>query len=209
MKRTFLVVAVACIACGAHREMRALDDVTTTTSAVIRPARVATVETPVVEDEALASRPTPVAAPTNAPDDVGIASTVERTSDAAVARADLALRYVRDVRVRDFAQLVRDRNHDAKTGLSFIVVSPDVAQPPTSLQALSAQSQIDFDRAYVNMELSAINQELGMLDELTPRAATPELRKRLMDLRPQLADLYTRAYELQQILVNAPFTAPR
>ncbi len=206
MKRSYFVLAIACSACGAHREMRGLDDVTTT-SAVIRPAPVTTVEAPIVEDQTAATMPTPL--PASATDDVAIAAAVERTSDAAVQRADLALRYVRDNRVRDFTQLVRDRNHDAKTGLSFIVSSPDVAQPPAALSALAAQSQIDFDRAYVDMELRAINEELSMLDEITPQAKTPELRKRLMDLRPQLADLYARAYELQQVLVTAPFTPPR
>jgi predicted outer membrane protein len=206
MNRTYLVLAIACSACSAHREMRGLDDVTTT-SAVIRPAPPTTVEAPIAEDQTASSMPTPIAASTT--DDVAIAGAVERTSDAAVQRADLALRYVRDNRVRDFAQLVRDRNHDAKTGLSFIVASPDVAQPPAALSALAAQSQIDFDRAYVDMELRATNEELSMLDEVTPRATTPELRKRLMDLRPQLADLYARAYELQQVLVTAPFTPPR
>jgi predicted outer membrane protein len=121
--------------------------------------------------------------------DAGIAAAVEAYDDAAVSRATVAIGRAKDSRVRDYARLVRDRHHDAK-----------LATPPTTLGENEDQSQLDFDRAYVAAEVREQSALLQMLDASTPEAKTVELRKRLVDLRPQVADLWVRAFELQQIL---------
>ncbi len=204
MKRSILAVAVFSSACATHAQTRALDDVTTT-SAVIHTTPKATVEAPAITDGFVGSSelPTPVA-PQSALDDVRIALDVGRASDAATRRADLALRYARDTRVRDFAQLLRDRAREAKLQMSLISVTPDASDPPTSVQNLAGQSQVDFDRAYVALETRTLGGLIGMIDELTPAATASSLRQRLLALRPQLVDLWTRADELQQTLLNAP-----
>jgi predicted outer membrane protein len=188
------VFVLVCVSC-AHSHAPGLDAVTTT-AAVIRaeePAHVATVES--TADVASAA---PLPAINADTDDVRIVTIVHDASDAAVSRADYALGHARDGRVRDFAQLVRDRHHEAALGLSLVVITSSKTEDPP--QAM----QVDFDRAYVDVELRATSRVLDMLDRFTPEATTLELRKRLMDLRPRMADLYTRAFELQQALVTAP-----
>ena len=172
---------------------------TTTTSATIRDTRgVTTLEAQVPNDESASSIPT--ALPSNAPDDTRIAAAVEAYDDAAVARATFAMDRAKDSRVRDYAQLVRDRHHEAKMRLSSLAVVPYVAVPPTSLQQAVGPSQLGFDREYVDVETREQSALLQLLDHATPETKTAELRKRLVDLRPQVADLWVRGFELQQIL---------
>jgi len=204
MKRSIFVAAILCVACGAHRQARGLDDVTTTSAVIRAQAPTATLEAPAILD--VYEGPTAIATPitSSTMDDVRIALDVGHATSATESRAELALRYVADGRVRDFAQLVHDRAHEAKLQMSLVSVMPDAAEPPASLQKLAGQSQVDFDRGYVALETRALGQLIQRIDALAPQATASELRRRLLDLRPQLVDLWTRADDLQQTLVNAP-----
>ncbi len=205
MKRSILVAAILCVACGAHRQARGLDDVTTTSAVIRTQTTPATLEAPAIADGW--AGPTEVASPLANPatlDDVRIALDVGHATSAAESRSELALRYVADNRVRDFAQLVHDRAHEAKLQMSLVSVAPDAAEPPAALQKLAGQSQVGFDRAYVALETRVLGQLIQRIDELTPQATGSDLRRKLLDLRPQLVDLWIRADELQETLVNAP-----
>lgn len=206
MKRSIFVAAVLLVGCGAHRQARGLDDVTTTSAVIRTQTAPATLEAPPIADGWVG--PTEVASPTMATaavlDDVRIALDVGHATSAAESRSELALRYVADNRVRDFAQLVHDRAHEAKLQMSLVSVMPDAAEPPATLHKLAGQSQVDFDRAYVALETRALGQLIQRIDELAPQATGADLRRRLLDLRPQLVDLWIRADELQETLVNAP-----
>lgn len=197
MMRSIFVAAVLCAACT-HQSQVPLDAVTTT-SATIRPDRgTTTLEANMPNDEAVASMPSRLVP--NAQDDARIAAAVEAYDDAAVARAKYALGRVKDSRVHDYAQLVHDRHRDNKLALSSLNAVPDTTPPPTDLQDAHAQPGLDFDRVYVETEAREQSALLQLLDHTTPETRTLSLRKRLMDLRPQVADLWVRAYELQQIL---------
>ena len=197
MLRSIFVAAVLCAACT-HQSQIPLDAVTTT-SATIRPDRgPSTLETGVTNDEAVASMPSQISQATQ--DDARIAAAVEAYDDAAVARAKYALDRVTDSRVRDYAQLVRDRHRDTKLRLSSLHATPDTTPPPEGLQDAHARPGLDFDRVYVETEAREQSALLQLLDSTTPETRTVELRQRLMDLRPQIADLWVRAYELDQIL---------
>ena len=197
MQRSFFVAAALCVACTHQQQMHGLE--TTTTSATIRDTHgAATLEAQLPSDESVSSAP--AALPSNSPDDARIAAAVEAYDDAAVARASFAMDRAKDSRVRDYAQLVRDRHHDAKMRLSNLTVTPGGAAPPASLQQAVGPSQLDFDREYVTVETREQNALLQLIDHATPETKTVELRKRLVDLRPQIADLWVRGFELEQIL---------
>ena len=197
MMRSIIVACVLSAACT-HQHQFPLDAVTTT-SATIRPDRgPTTLEANVPNDEAVASMPSQLAP--SAQDDARIAAAVEAYDDAAVSRADYALGRAKDSRVRDYAQLVHDRHREAKLQLSSMRVTPDTTPPPTALIDAHAQPGLDFDRVYVATEAREQSALLQLLDHSTPETRTLDLRKRLMDLRPQVADLWVRAYELEQIL---------
>jgi predicted outer membrane protein len=171
----------------------------TTTSATIRADRgPTTLEANVPNDETVASMPSQLTP--SAQGDARIAAAVEAYDDAAVARARYALGRAKDSRVRDYAQLVYDRHHEAKQRLSSLYASPGSAEPPTELADAHGQAGLDFDRVYVETEAREQSALLQLLDHTTPETRTTEMRQRLTDLRPQVADLWVRGYELQQIL---------
>jgi hypothetical protein len=197
MMRSIFVASVLCVACTHHQQIPL--DAVTTTSATITPDRGArTLETNVPEDQTVASMPSPL--PSYAQDDARIAAAVAAYDDAAVARAKFAMGRAKDSRVHDYAQLVYDRHHEAKMRLSNSNAVPDTVEPPAGLVDAHAQVGLDFDRDYVETESRAQSELLQLLDHTTPETKTLELRKRLMDLRPQVADLWLRGYELQMIL---------
>lgn len=203
MIRSIFVAAVLCAACTHHQNQIPLDAVTTT-SATIRADRApTTLEANVAtEDESLARAPGQIAPASQ--DDARIAAAVEAYDDAAVSRAKFAMGRATDSRVKDFAQLVLDRHKDAKAKLSSLHASPGSAEPSTELADAHGQPGVDFDRVYVETEAREQSALLQLLDHSTPETKTIELRKRLMDFRPQVADLWVRAYELDAILANGP-----
>jgi putative membrane protein len=197
MMRSIFVAAVLCAACTHQSQVPGLD--VTTTSATIRPDRgPTTLEPNATNDDAVASAPSRISPATQ--DDARIAAAVEAYDDAAVARAKFAMGRATDPRVRDYAQLVLERHHEAKMRLSSLVASPTVAEPPTALADAHGQTGLDFDRVYVETEAREQSALLQLLDSSTPETRTATLRTRLMDLRPQVADLWVRGYELEQIL---------
>ena len=203
MMRSIFVAAVLCVACTHHQQVPL--DAVTTTSATIRTDRGATaLEANATNDQNVASTPSQV--PSNATDDARIAAAVEAYDDAAIARAKFALGRSKNSRVHDFAQLVYERHHEAKMRLTSLNATSDVAQPLTALHEALGPSQLDFDRVYCTTERNEESALLQLLDHATPETRTVELRARLMDLRPQVADLWVRADELAQILAsnNAP-----
>jgi predicted outer membrane protein len=197
MMRSIFVAAVLCAACT-HQKQVPLDAVTTTSATIRTDRGPSTLEPGRANDEAVASMPSQV--PSSAQDDARIAAAVEAYDDAAVARAKFAMGRAKDSRVKDYAQLVYDRHHEAKMRLSSLHTSPATAEPPTELAEAHAQPGIDFDRVYVETEAREQSALLQLLDSTTPETKTVEMRQRLMDLRPQVADLWVRGYELAQIL---------
>jgi predicted outer membrane protein len=197
MMRSIFVATVLCAACTHHQQIPL--DAVTTTSATIRPERGATtLEANVTNDESVAAMPSQL--PQTTQDDARISAAVQAYDDAAVARAKYAMGRATDSRVRDYAQLVYDRHHEAKMRLSTLHASTGVAEPPAALEDAHGRPGLDFDRVYVETEAREQSALLQLLDHTTPETRTIELRKRLMDLRPQVADLWVRGYELQQIL---------
>ena len=197
MMRSIFVAAVLCAACT-HQKQVPLDSVTTTSATIRRDRGPTTLEANATTDEAVASMPSQL--PSNAQDDSHIAAAVEAYDDAAVTRAKFALGRAKDSRVRDYAQLVYDRHHEAKMRLSSLHALPGTAEFPVELADAHGQPGVDFDRVYVETEAREQSALLQLLDHTTPEARTTELRQRLMDLRPQVADLWVRGYELEQIL---------
>jgi predicted outer membrane protein len=197
MMRSIFVAAVLCAACSHQRQVPL--DAVSTTSATIRTDRGATTLEPrATNDDSVASMPSRVSAA--AQDDARITAAIEAYDDAAVARATLAIGGATNTRVRDFAQLVYDRHREARMRLSGFHAPPNVAAPPTALVDARAQMGLDFDRVYVGTEAREQSALLQLIDSTTPEARTVELRMQLMDLRAQIADLWVRAYELEQIL---------
>ncbi len=197
MTRSIFVAAVLCAACT-HQRQIPLDAVTTTSATIHADRGTATLEPSATNDDSVASMPSRLSPA--AQDDARITAAVEAYDDAAVSRAKLAIGGATDTRVRDFAQLVYDRHRDARMRLSGFHASPNVADPPTALVTARVEAGLDFDRVYVATEAREQSALLQLLDSTTPEARTVELRQRLMDLRAQVADLWVRAYELEQIL---------
>jgi predicted outer membrane protein len=196
--RVLVIVLGLCGACAAHRQTVGLD-VTTTAATVPGPSTSRVFESAAAAYEAeSASRPTEL--PSAAPTDAQMAARVHAAYSAMIDHASLARTRAKDGRVRDFAHLVYDRMHEADLRLALVHVAP---APPAStgwLDRVAAQSQIDFDTAYLEVQLGETQDLLQMADAIIPATRDAALARQLMELRPKLDDLYVRAFDLEQAI---------
>lgn len=200
MRRGILLLAVLTAAC-AHRELRALDGVTTT--AAIYDGSRARASRVDLEDALEASpdveaRPSPL--PKATPDDARIAAYFEQAAGAAAWRADHAAAHAKNPNVVALARSVHESMREARLALDRLVPAPEVAPEDQELAALAGQSRVDFDRAWVARARRDTAAMLGALDQLVPGVEEPRLKNRLMALRPMLDQLYAAEMALEQSL---------
>ena len=218
--RPTLVVLVLASACAAERPAR--EPEVTTTSARIDTLPKSTTPTALepptsqIATEYLEGpmRPTLIEPPAAGLGDSQIVGITNAANDFEVEQARLALRRATDGRTKDLAQLLYDHHRDAKSRVSRLTSSFGLAAAPTAtsirlenegrgaLATLEGQSRrIDFDQAYLQLQVTQHRELLDLLDyQLIPSAHQVELKKWLLELRPVVAEDFTRVSELQQTL---------
>jgi putative membrane protein len=155
-------------------------------------------------------------------DIAAIASTIHK---AEVAEALLAKVRAVSPDVRSFAmEMVTSHGNALQQGQAMMQKSqivPNEANPTNQQIRMETQETIDvlqtktgkdFDKAYIESQISNHQNVLRMLDEeLIPNAQSPQLRMQLMQLRPHVEAHLKNAQEIQSKLsmTGAPPTGQR
>jgi len=226
MLRSCLSLAVLVLASACAAERPAREPEVTTTSARIDTLPKSTTPTTALEPPTsqiateyleAPTRPTLIEPPSTMTAGLGdsqIVGVTNAANDFEVEQARLALRRATDGRTKDLAQLLYDHHRDAKSRANRLTSSLGLAAAPTATSArletegrkalatLEGQSRrIDFDRAYLQVQVRQLRELLDVLDyELIPSVQHADLKKWLLELRPVVAEDFTRVSELQQTL---------
>lgn len=222
--RTWTLAVVLVAACGGVQQPAREPDRTTTTAAVVHPGRVETSSIPrepqtpsaAAEELDVPVVPTRIEPPATGLDDGRIAGIAHAIDQMQMEQARLALGRAKDGRVRDLAQLLYDHHHAAEARWAMILSSLDITASPTATSAAlevrapnalaslrGGSLQIDFDKAYVALQVREHKQMLDTIDEeLAPSARAVQVQQWLLGFRAQVADDYARALALQQTLAN-------
>lgn len=162
--------------------------------------------------ETASNTPPPESTATAAPalSDANIAAIVLAANDADIANGKQALGKSKDADVKSFAQLmVTDHaatNDKAKALATKLSLTPEDNETSNGIKAqqdsvratLKDKTGADFNKAYVDNEVSYHETVLGAIDQaLIPNAQNPELKQLLTDTRPVVAAHLDHAKQIQ------------
>ena len=147
--------------------------------------------------------------------DANIAAIVLAANDADIANGKQALSKSKDADVKAFAQLmVTDHgatNDKAKALAGKLSLTPEDNETSNGIKAqqdsvramLKDKTGADFNKAYVDNEVSYHETVLGAIDQaLIPNAQNAELKQLLTDTRPVVAAHLDHAKQLQSKLTG-------
>ncbi len=141
--------------------------------------------------------------------DAQIVSIVDTVHKGEVDQGQLAVRKAKDAQVKQFAQMMTTDHGGSMNKFKQLGITPETTQTSTQLQtdsqnaiqSLSGQTGMDFDRAYMDLQVKEHQQVLNDLDQkLIPNAKNAELKKNLTDLRSKVAEHLQKAEQIQQKL---------
>lgn len=215
-------LSLALIACGgdntpAKDPSAAIDNTSTTTASTITPP-------PNGQDNNMqsgAGDTAPAPNPKNVSDippaqkdpalsDGDIEAITNAANGGEVDQAKLALKKAKSAKVKKFAQMMIDQHQAALDGTSKLAASTKIAPSSntmsqqigtdgtTALSSLQGDSGSDFDKAYIDLQVTEHQQVLTALDQkLIPAAQNPDLKAALVAFEPKVAAHLKKAQELQ------------
>ncbi|MFN2433087.1 MAG: DUF4142 domain-containing protein [Gemmatimonadota bacterium] len=203
----FLVLTAGLLACAEGREGDAPD-----TGA--RTEGIETADAPeILDDVDPASESATGAGEAGAISDSEITAVVSTVNQAEIQAAQLALQKGTSPQVKDFAQKMVNEHKGLQQQARSTAEQGDAEPDPNalsarlqadaeqSLETLRAASGTEFDRAYIDSQVTMYRKVLDTIDDqLLPSADDAELQRVLQEARTSVSEHLNQAEEIQQTL---------
>jgi putative membrane protein len=185
------------------------------------PAPAALAPTPTAQptaDDSMAANVTAAPAAANEPAptplaDAQIAAITDTANTGEVEQATVAQKKAKNARVKKFAGMMIAHHTKAKQDqaklLKKLNMTPEenpkstalAEESKTAVESLKNTEPSDFDRVYIDGQVSAHQKVLDMLvNELIPNAKHADLKAALEEFRPKVEAHLTEAQEIQSLL---------
>jgi putative membrane protein len=149
--------------------------------------------------------------------DPQIAAITDQVNSAEIEQAQMAEQKSSNEQVRRFAAMMIEHHGEAETQQAALKLDP--AESPLSrqlaqqsratLETLKAKQGADFDRAYLQAQVEGHQMALDAIEnDLQPCVQSPELRRYLEKLTPQVQQHLEQARSAQQSLASGGDTTP-
>lgn len=154
--------------------------------------------------------------------DEQIAAVADAANTSEIDQARLAQQKAVHARVKDFAAMMIAHHSQAKEQQAELLKRLNVAEVETqksaavrdegrrTLESLEQLNGTEFDRAYIDAQVSEHQRVLDTIDdELIPNAKNPELKAALEEFRPKVEAHLSEALDIQRMLGTSPVSFGR